>query len=76
MHIKLSDSDNETLNNLWHTEPALRDSCQLINSRPNADARKAAPSPITKVMIEGPSPRHKYVIMLDPGEGTVNHTGG
>jgi len=48
--IKLSDYDNETLiNNLWHTEPALWDSSQLINS--NADARKAALSRISKKMM-------------------------
>jgi len=27
-------------------------------------------SRISKEMIEGPSPRHKYVIILDPGEVT------
>jgi len=31
--MKLSDSDNETLINLWHTEPALWDSSQLINGK-------------------------------------------
>jgi len=59
--IKLSDSDNETVINLWHTEPALWDSSQLINS--NADARKATLSRISKEKIEGS--RHKCVIMLD-----------
>jgi len=43
--MKLSDIDSKTLINLWHTEPALWDSSQLINS--NADARKAALSRIS-----------------------------
>jgi len=36
----------------------------INNSRPNANARKAALHRIREEMIEGPSPRHKYVIML------------
>jgi len=50
-YLKPFDSDNETLINLWHTEPALWASFQLINS--NADARKAALSRISKEVIEG-----------------------
>jgi len=46
---------------LWHTEPALWDSFQSINS--NADERKVALSRINKEMIEGLT--HIYVIMLD-----------
>jgi hypothetical protein len=37
---KFADTEIELLINLWHTEPSLWDSSQLIYS--NADARKAA----------------------------------
>jgi hypothetical protein len=43
---KLSDRDIESLINLWHIEPTLWDSSQLIYS--NADARKAALNRISR----------------------------
>jgi len=54
---RLSDSEIETLINLWHTKAALWDCSQLIYI--NTDVRKAALSRISKEM------KDKYVIMLD-----------
>jgi hypothetical protein len=50
MAVKLNDRDIEILINLWHIEPALWDSSQLIYS--NADARKAALNRISKEMMD------------------------
>ena len=45
---KLVDGDIENLINLWHNEPALWDSSQLVYS--NTDARRAALIRISKEM--------------------------